>query len=146
MPDAPDVLFVCQHGAAKSVIAARHLTELAHARGLAITTAAAGVDPYASIPAPVIAGLRNDGVDDHDAPPQALTRELLENARVVVSFGCDLSAITDDPGRIVQWHDVPQVSDGYDAARTAILSRLQAILDDELPNAAPRPSPGVLRP
>ena len=130
MPAAVDVLFVCQHGAAKSVIAARHLAELAHARGLTLNAAAAGVEPDEVIPPHVIAGLREDGVDDREAPPQAVTRELLENAQIVVSFGCDLSAFPEASGQIVQWKDVPAVSDGYDAARTEIVSRLQAILDE----------------
>lgn len=130
MADAPDVLFVCQHGAAKSVIAARYFAELARARGLTVTAAAAGVEPDDVIPEHVIAGLRADGIGGEGTAPQPVTRELLENAHVVVSFGCDLSAITEESGRIVQWHGVPAVSDGYDAARTEILDRLQAVLDD----------------
>jgi protein-tyrosine-phosphatase len=130
MSDAVDVLFVCQHGAAKSVIAARHLTELAHARGLTLKATAAGVEPDEVIPAHVIAGLRGDGVDDHETAPQPVTRELLASAQIVVSFGCDLSAFAEESGRIVQWNGVPAVSDGYDAARTVILSRLHAILDE----------------
>ena len=129
MPDAIDVLFVCQHGAAKSVIAARYFEELARARGLTLSASAAGVDPDEAIPEQVIAGLREDGVNDDDTPPQAVTRELLENAQIVVAFGCDLSAITEDAGRIIQWNGVPAVSDGYDTARTEILSRLNDILD-----------------
>ena len=130
MPDTVDVLFVCQHGAAKSVIAARHLEELAHARGLTLKASAAGVEPDEAIPAHVIDGLRGDGVDEQETPPRAVTRELLENAQIVVSFGCDLTAIAGDSGRIVQWNGVPAVSDGYDAARTEIVSRLHAILDE----------------
>ena len=130
MPAAIDVVFVCQHGAAKSVIAARHFAELARARGLSVNAAAAGVEPDAVIPAHVIDGLRGDGVDDQETPPQAATRDLLENAQIVVSFGCDLSALAHDAGRIIQWNGVPAVSDGYDTARTEILSRLQPILDE----------------
>ena len=130
MPDGVDVLFVCQHGAAKSVIAARHLVELAQARGLVLDASAAGVEPDEEIPPHVIAGLRDDGVDFDGAPPQAVTRELVENARIVVSFGCDLSAFAGESTRIVHWSGVPAVSDGYEAARTDIVSRLNAILDE----------------
>ena len=125
-----DVLFVCQHGAAKSVIAARQLVALALARGQTLTASAAGVEPDEAIPPHVTAGLRSDGVDDDETPPRAVTREMLENARMVVSFGCDLSAFADDSTRIIQWSGVPAVSDGYDAARTEIVSRLNAILEE----------------
>ena len=127
---AINVLFVCQHGAAKSIIAARYLTELAQARGLAVTASAAGVEPDDVIPPHVIAGLEADGLDLQQEAPQRATRELLDNAGIVVSFACDLSALTDDPERIVQWTGVPAVSDGYDPARTAILGRLRDMLDE----------------
>lgn len=130
MSTSPEVLFVCQHGAAKSVVAARHFAKLAKARGLSIDAAAAGIEPYEAIPQNVIDGLRDDGVDDEDTAPQALTREMVENAQIVVSFGCDLSALVAGSARVIQWHDVPAVSDGYDVARTEILSRLQDILND----------------
>src|SRR4026209_127413 len=107
MPKAIDVLFVCQHGAAKSVIPARHLEELARARGLALNASEAGVEPDDAIPPNVLAGPQRDGVDDHITAPQAVTRELLEQAQIVVSFGCDLSAITEDPDRIILWNGVP---------------------------------------
>lgn len=130
MPATLNVLFVCQHGAAKSVIAARHLEKLARARGVTLNAAAAGLEPDDVIPPHVIAGLRGDGLDEKTITPRPMTRALFENAEIVVSFGCDLSAVAEDPDRIVQWNDVPAVSDGYDAARTDIVRRLQAILDD----------------
>lgn len=127
---ALNVLFVCQHGVAKSVIAARHLTELARARGITLSVTAAGVEPDEVIPPHVIAGLQADGLDLHETSPRAVTGELLESAEMVVAFACDLSALGGDPGRIVQWAGVPAVSDGYDAARTEILRRLHAMLDE----------------
>lgn len=127
---ALNVLFVCQHGAAKSIMAARYLTQLAQARGLDITAAAAGVEPDEVIPPHVIACLQEDGLDLQQEAPQPATRELLESAEIVVSFACDLTALTEDAERFVQWTGVPAVSDGYDAARSAILSRLPAILDE----------------
>ncbi len=130
MTDAPDVLFVCQHGAAKSVVAARHLEELARSHGLTLNTAAAGIEPDEAIPPHVIAGLGADGIHHHDTVPQALTRELIDRARIVVSLGCDLSAFTDASHSIVEWNDVPHVSDGYEAARTVIVGHLQAMLDE----------------
>ena len=127
---AINVVFVCQHGAAKSVIAARYLTELAGKRGLSVTAAAAGVEPDDVIPPHVVAGLEADGLDLEQHAPQLATHELLERAEIVVSFACDLSALTGNTERIVQWSGIPAVSDGYDPARTAILDRLQGILDE----------------
>src|SRR5437773_9158595 len=53
VPPPRRVLFVCLHGAAKSVIAAAHFRRPAAARGLAIDPAAAGPEPEARLaPAP----------------------------------------------------------------------------------------------
>lgn len=130
MPSGVSVLFVCQHGAAKSVIAARHLEKLAQERGITLNAVAAGVEPDDVIPPHVIAGLLSDGVDGPGNLPQPVTRELIENSQIVVSFGCNLSAVTDATDRIIEWHDVPAVIDGYDTARSEILSRVNAILDE----------------
>src|SRR5258705_5533438 len=45
VPLQPRVLFVCLHGAAKSVIGAAHFRRLAAARGLSIGAVAAGTEP-----------------------------------------------------------------------------------------------------
>lgn len=130
MPAELNVLFVCQHGAAKSVIAARHLEALAEARGLVVRSTAAGLEPDEAIPSHVVAGLRADGVDDHVQAPRAISEELLATADIVVAFGCDLSAFPHIEKPVIQWSGVPAVSDGYEAARAEILGRLPAVLDE----------------
>ena len=48
------ILFLCQHGGAKSVIAASYFNRLATERGLSCTaSSAAAEDPYDAVPAPV---------------------------------------------------------------------------------------------
>ena len=125
-----NVLFVCQHGAAKSVIAARHLEKLALARGLTVNVAAAGVEPDDVIPPHVIAGLLADGIAESGDIPQPVTHDLIRNSQLVVSFGCNLASLAGGSSRIIEWTDVPAVSDGYETARAAILDRLNAILDE----------------
>ena len=124
------VVFVCLHGAAKSVIAAHHLAQMARAEGMTLECASAGVEPDAVVPPHVVAGLSGDGLGECTARPRQATRELLARADHVVSFGCDLSALGVPPGRVIRWDDVPAVSDGYEAARDAIVKRLRPLLDD----------------
>jgi arsenate reductase (thioredoxin) len=107
MPEAVDVLFVCLHGSAKSVIAQHHFERLAEARGLSVASASAGVDVSISRPA-------------------ALTADALAGAVRIVSFGCDLPGMAP----IARWDDVPMVSDGYGPARDAIVARVTALLDE----------------
>ena len=126
----PTVLFVCLHGSAKSVIAARHLERLAELRGVAIRSASAGIEPDAEVPAHVVAGLKADGIDiAADSVPALATTNLISEADHVVALGCDVSALSARRD-VARWDDVPMVSDGYPAARDVIVSRVAALLDE----------------
>ena len=130
MPASRLVVFVCLHGAAKSVIAGAYFNRLAEERGLAVHASAAGIEPEPEIPGPVREGLLKDGLAVGHVRPRSVTRDELASAWRVVSFGCDLSALA-PPGRTVEkWDDVPMVSDGFAAARDAIAARVRRLLDD----------------
>lgn len=126
------VLFVCQHGAAKSVIAARHFERLARASGLSVECRSAGLEPDPEIPPHVIAGLAGDGLPAPSAPPALATTELFAEADRIVTFGCDLAPLG-TTGEVVRWEGVPHVSDGYEAARDAIVDRLRSLLAELVP-------------
>jgi len=122
----PVVLFVCEHGAAKSVIAAAHLRRLAAERGVPLDARAAGLAPDAEFPPHVVAGLLADGLEVPRGRPHALVDDDLAAAGYVVSLGCDLGAPS--PPAAARWDDLPHVSDGYGAARDAIVARVSELL------------------
>jgi protein-tyrosine-phosphatase len=124
-PGAPRVLFVCLHGAAKSVVGAAHFRRLAEARGLAATAAAAGTEPDADLTPNAVKGLAGDGLAAAPARPRPVTLYDLQTAARVVSFGCE---ITPKPGvRVEQW-DVPPISDGYETARDRIVQHVERLV------------------
>jgi arsenate reductase (thioredoxin) len=133
VPESTRVLFVCLHGAAKSVIAAEYLRLLAARRGIRIETSAAGVEPDVEIPPTVVSSLLAEGVDVRGRQPIAVQREMLERADRVVSFGCDLSDVAPGGAVVTEWMDVPAVSDGYITARDEIVRRVTLLLDDLVP-------------
>ena len=60
----PQVLFVCEHGNVKSLMAASYFNQLAAKRGLRLRAISRGSAPDSTtVPPPIIAGLRTDGVD-----------------------------------------------------------------------------------
>ena len=122
------VLFVCQHGSAKSVVAAHYLHELAASQGVAIECLSAGVDPDDAIPLHVVTGLTGDGLHFDGTRPRVLTQTLVDRATHVVSFACDLAPQLRTK-QVITWDDIPAVSDGYAPARDAIVARLQPLLD-----------------
>jgi len=130
MSDHPHILFVCLHGAAKSVLAAADCERLAAARGLRVTADFAGTEPAADIAPKVAAALRADGIDLGGKKPRLVTREDVVRADRVVAFGCDLGAAVPAGVAIDQWADVPAVSDGLPAARAAIHAHLERLLEE----------------
>src|SRR3989442_3369417 len=115
------VVFVCLHGAAKSLIAATLFQRLADERGLAVRSTFAGTEPDPAIQPNVVARLLEEGVDVRPLRPRRVTRDELASAWRVVSFGCDLAALAPD-ARIERWDDVPAVSSHYGrAARVRML-------------------------
>jgi protein-tyrosine-phosphatase len=125
------VVFVCLHGSAKSVIAATQFRYLAANLGLAMDAESAGTEPDESYPSHVLEGLRQAGLSTPETKPRAATADALKDARVVVSFGPDVTPLSRRGADIRRWADVPNVSDGYATASEDIYRRV-ALLVDEL--------------
>ena len=123
------IVFVCLHGAAKSVIAAAYWNRFAAERGVETRATAAGIEPEPEIPPSVRDGLGKDGLEVEALRPRRVTADELSTAAHIVSFGCDLDKLA-PPGRWVErWDDVPAVSDGFREARDAIVVRVRGLLD-----------------
>ena len=129
MTTTPSILFVCLHGSAKSLIALEHFRRLADERGVEVGADSAATEPDAEIPPKVVQGLLADGLDVRGRRPLPLTREDLERASKVVSFGCDLGALAPRGLAIERWDDMPAVSEDFAKARDAIVARLRQLLD-----------------
>lgn len=128
------VVFVCEHGSAKSVVAASHFNALAGARGLEVRAVARGTVPDAELPAGVLAGLSRDGREPATLKPTKLEPNEVALALRVIAF-LDLPADLDPDHRATRWQ-VPAVSVDYEAARAVIVQRVEALLDE----LAARPS------
>ena len=124
------ILFVCLHGAAKSVLAPADFERMAQARGLRVTVESAGTEPDPEIAPGVAAALRAEGVELAGQKPRLVTREMAAGASRIVAFGCDLGAAAPPGTKIDQWADVPAVSAGLPAARAAIRTHLERLLDE----------------
>jgi protein-tyrosine-phosphatase len=126
-PATPRVLFVCLHGAAKSVIGAAHFRRLAAARGLAVDAVAAGTEPDRELAPGAVKGLAEEGLRAAPGRPRPVTLYDLDSAARIVSFGCDIQPPKGQ--RIDQW-SVPAVSDGYAAARDRIVENVERLVSE----------------
>jgi arsenate reductase (thioredoxin) len=121
------VVFVCEHGAARSVIAAAYFNELAAEAHLDFHAVARGVTPQPKLSAPTVTGLRADGVPFPSDRPRALTEADVRNAVRIVAF-CPLPSFAKRAR--VDTYDVPAPADGYAASRDAILVHVKALIGD----------------
>jgi arsenate reductase (thioredoxin) len=129
------VLFVCRHGAAKSVLAAADLRRIAAERGLDIGAVAAGLDPEPHVASVLIEALPADGLEDHT--PRAVTAEDLAAASQVITFNLTPSELPFPSPPVECWDDVPSVSEDFEAARAAIRLHLDRLIEQ---HSTPDPS------
>ena len=131
-PAPPTVLFVCEHGAVKSVVAAARFNHLATERGLPFRAVSRGTAPDPMVPAPVSDGLKGEGLT---VPAGILTRSRHRDRPWAggALAGCDLRRGTcqvfrQDVSRITHWDNLPAFSDGYGPASRAIAANVDALL------------------
>ena len=125
---AATVLFVCEHGSAKSVVAAAHFNQLAAARGLPFRAISRGTEPDAEMAPAAVEGLRGDGLKPEDPAPSKLEQADLDAAVRVVTF-CALPSRLQTKSPVDQW-EVPPVSTEYAASREAMLARIERLLTE----------------
>jgi arsenate reductase (thioredoxin) len=94
------VLFVCLHNAGRSQMSETLLARATNGRHRALS---AGTTPAERVHPEVVEVMREVGIDLSDREPRRLTRELAEQADVVVTMGCG-DACPYIPGkRYVDW-------------------------------------------
>ena len=120
------VLFVCEHGSAKSVVAAAHFNRIAADRGLPFHAISRGTVPDPEMAPAAVKGLLGDGLKPADPVPAKLTQSDLDTAVRVVSF-CDLPPDLKVATPIQRW-EVPPVSTEYAKSREAMLELIEKLL------------------
>jgi protein-tyrosine-phosphatase len=78
--DRARIVFVCEHGAAKSVIAAAYFNTLAAERGLTERATFRGVSPQPELSVAALRGLREDGLTLPTANPSVITSDDVNGA------------------------------------------------------------------
>ena len=124
------VVFVCEHGSAKSVIAATELRRMAIEAGLDLNILARGTNPDAEIPKLVRDGLKADGHDIGALKPTKVSEKDLRGATKIVSFGPDLSQWLTDGATVADWSATPSVDQDYRAAREYIRKKLELLVKE----------------
>src|SRR5687768_14254235 len=132
--DVQTVLFVCPHGAAKSVLAGSYFNRFAAELGLEARAIARGTEPDAEV---------SDRVRQDVGPalcvtqPTGLTAADISNADLLVAFDLSEPELGVSPDR--SWDALPALSEDFELGRAAILGRVVALIA-ELKAQADRPA------
>ncbi len=125
------VVFVCEHGAAKSVIATAYFNKIAAERGLRARATYRGVNPQAELSVGALNGLRADGMNVEEHKPSPINQLDVDSATVIFAIGCTLPSNAAVSGKAGNWDDVPE-DQGYAATRDAIKRHVEQLVEDLL--------------
>ena len=136
------VVFVCEHGSAKSVIAAAYFNRLATQKGIPYRAVSRGTNPDDRIDPNVGKKLSADGLDVSTWKPVKINQQDVKGAGQVITLAPDLKVPGSAPaGRLSNWNNIPSVSQDYDAARDDIVGRVNRLIQDlgtKAPTADPK--------
>jgi len=122
-----EIVFVCEHGAALSVVSAAYFNKLAHEQHLGFHAVPRGVTPQENLSSQAAAGLKNDGLAPEIEKPLRLSKTELGDAdRVVTFFPIPEEYATKTP--VENWSDVTWGPGSYEKSRDAILRHMQELL------------------
>jgi protein-tyrosine-phosphatase len=130
------VVFVCEHGSVKSLVAALYFNRRAEERGLPYRATARGTAPDSAVPAPVRDGLQADGFAVLGFVPRLLRASDVEDAAVVVSFDQDIAKVVGGRALYLKWDNLPGVLADYARGRDAIISQIDTLVS-ELEHVSP---------
>ena len=123
------IVFVCEHGAARSVIAAAYFNRIAAERHLPYHAIARGTSPQENLSVATVKGLEADGVPFDRTKPQGLSSGDLGDALRIVAF-CPVAKSLSGNLRVDEHDDIPDISKDYVTARNQIVRYVTEVIDE----------------
>lgn len=127
------ILFVCEHGSVKSLIAASFFNRFAANQNIPYRAVARGTEPQEAVPPAVSSNLKKDGFSVESFKPQALTKKDADQASVIVAF-CEVPKELVGRAKVSNWLDVPPASLDYEKAKAVMLPRIEAMVAELKPH------------
>lgn len=122
------VLFVCEHGSVKSMLAATLFERAAAREGLSVRSVSRGTAPDAAIPRWLRSAMEADDLEVGERRPLPLSDADLMSATRVIVFDVSLPPTVPAETAVERWDGLPSVSKDYRLAREAIAARVEDLV------------------
>ena len=122
------IVFVCEHGSAKSIIAVSYFNKIAKERNLSWEAVSRGTSPDAEISAKTKKLLTDDHMPVPDVKPQAITQKDVDAAHQVILF-FPLPKNIAGKDNLDSWLGIDAVNGDFEKLRDDILAKLLPLID-----------------
>ena len=123
------VLFICEHGTVKSLLAKVLFEQYAREVGLPMRAISRGTNLEPVVPSWMQRGLAADRITLGAWQPLALRPDDLVSAAFVVSFDVPSTVSAGARSPRAQWDGLPSVSQNYAVGRDSIKARVHSLVD-----------------
>jgi arsenate reductase (thioredoxin) len=128
-PTAETVLFVCEHGTVKSLLAKVLFEKYAQDVGLQMRAVSRGTHADTAVPPWMVQQLALDHVTLGSWLPRPLVAQDLADASLVVTFDVPSAATAATHAPRSQWDGLPSAAQDYAKGRDAIKARIHQLVD-----------------
>jgi arsenate reductase len=122
------IVFVCEHGSAKSVIAATYFNELAKKKNIPWVAVARGTNPDAQISPKTKNLLALENILDTTFVPQKISQKDVDAARQIILF-FPLPDSINAKDKTRDWLGVQALNDNFQKLKDDIVTRLIPLVD-----------------
>ena len=122
------IVFVCEHGSAKSIIAISYFNKIAKERNLSWEAVSRGTTPDAEISAKTKKLLTDDHMPVPQVKPQAITQKDIDEANQVILF-FPLPENIEGRDNLDYWPGIDAVNGDFQKLRDDILAKLLPLID-----------------
>ncbi|HEY0655718.1 MAG TPA: hypothetical protein VGD65_21435 [Chryseosolibacter sp.] len=122
------VLFVCEHGAGKSVVAAAYFNKIAKERNLNWEATCRGTDPDPEIGQSTKEGLTSDKLLETNLKPQKLAKTDTSGVERIIVF----TRLPDDFAKSIRqedWSAVKNIDGTYQMRKEALIKKINEFFD-----------------
>ena len=122
------IVFVCEHGSAKSIIAVSYFNKIAKERNLSWEAVSRGTTPDAEISAKTKQLLTDDHISVPPVKPQAITQKDIDDANQVILF-FPLPENIKQRDNVDYWPGIDAVNGDFQKLRDDIVAKLLPLID-----------------